>query len=143
MLNMLYVGLFVGILVVVLAMALRKPVLFKMGARNFVRHKSHSALVVAGLLVGTAIISGAMVTGESIDNFIVKSTYDSLNLVDVTVTAPGHVYYNESAFWSINNSTAVQAETDGIAPMISTIVSAEDSRSGQFEASMTLMAKPA
>ncbi|MBI5000805.1 MAG: FtsX-like permease family protein [Euryarchaeota archaeon] len=139
MLNLLYVALFAIILGVILALAARRSVLFKMGARNFVRHRTHSALVVCGLLMGTAIISGAMVTGDSIDNFIVKSTYDTLHLVDVTVAAEKNAYFNESFFWSIRNDTAVQEHSDGIAPMIKTVVSVEDNNSGQYESSVSLM----
>jgi putative ABC transport system permease protein len=140
LLNLFYVVIFALALGLVGALAVRRRVLFKMGARNFVRHRTHSALVVSGLLVGTAIISGAMVTGDSIDNFIVQSTYDSLDLVDVTVASPKFSYFNQSICDELRGDAELAAHADGVAPMISTVVSVEDVNSGQFESSVTLMA---
>jgi putative ABC transport system permease protein len=122
-----------------MTLAVRSRVLFKMGVRNFVRHRTHSALVIAGLLVGTAIISGAMVTGDSIGNSIVKGTYDSLGLVDVTVSSPQGAYFDQSIFWSVHNDTMVGKYADGIAPTFLKRISTEDTQSGQFDLSMELI----
>jgi putative ABC transport system permease protein len=135
----MFVGLFVALMLGVLVLMVRRPVLFKMGARNFVRHRTHSALVVAGLLIGTSIIAGAMVTGDSIDNFIVKTTYDSLDLIDVTVEAPNEAYFNETIFTEINADANVAAHADGIAPTIVAYASIEDVQSGQYESSVTVV----
>ncbi len=139
MLNMMFVGLFVALMLGVLVLVVRRPVLFKMGARNFVRHRTHSALVVAGLLIGTSIIAGAMVTGDSIDNFIVKTTYDSLDLIDVTVEAPNSAYFNETIFTEIGADADVAAHADGIAPAIVETASIEDVQSGQYESSISVI----
>jgi len=96
-------------------------------------------LVVAGLLIGTSIISGAMVTGDSVNNFIVKSTYDSLDLVDVEVAANNSMYFNESIFTDLDGNAELNEHSDGIAPTITTIVSVEDLTSGQFEPMLTLI----
>jgi len=138
-LNLLYVSLFAVILIVILVLGARRRVLFRLGARNFIRHRTHSMLVVSGLLIGTAIIAGSMVTGDSIDNFIVKSTYDSLDLVDVEVAGHSNAYFNESIFWEVRNDSGVKGFTDGISPMIVTSAAVEDNTSGQYESSMSLM----
>ncbi len=137
--NLFIVFIFSLIIIAVGAMAVWRKVLFKMGVRNCVRHRTHSILVVAGLLIGTSIISGAMVTGDSVNNFIVKSTYDSLDLVDVQVATNESTYFNESIYWDLRNSANVSKYSDGIAPTISTIVSVEDETSGQFESMSTLI----
>ncbi|MFH0816325.1 MAG: FtsX-like permease family protein [Methanobacteriota archaeon] len=139
MLNLMVVGLFVALMLVVLVMASRRRVLFKMGARNFVRHRTHSALVVAGLLIGTSIIAGAMVTGDSIDNFIVKTTYDSLDLIDVTVKASNDAYFNETIFTEIDGNSELAAHADAVAPAIVEQASVEDLQSGQSESSMLIV----
>lgn len=139
MLNVPVIILFSILIVLVCVLALNKRVLFKLGARNFVRHRTHSVLVVVGLLVGTAIISGAMVTGDSINYFIVKETYDSLGLVDVEVNANRSAYFNEGIFWELKNNTEVEKYNDGIAPTIVTTIAIEDNTSGQFEPAMTLI----
>jgi len=139
MVNLVIVFIFTLIIIAVGAMAVRRRVLFKMGVRNFVRHRTHSLLVVAGLLIGASIISGAMVTGDSVNNFIVKSTYDSLDLVDVQVATNESTYFNESIYLDLKNDAEVSEYSDGIAPTISTIVSVEDETSGQFEPMLTLI----
>ena len=137
--NPILVSLFAVILIVIGVLAIRRRVLFKMGVRNFIRHKTHSILVVAGLLIGTSIISGALVTGDSIDHFIVKSSYDGLGLVDVTVSTDRMDFFNESFFWELRNDTGVEEHSDGISPTILTFVSVEDDDSGQFEPVMTFV----
>jgi putative ABC transport system permease protein len=133
MLNPVIISIFAIIIIVVGVLAVRRRVLFRMGARNFVRHRTHSMLVVAGLLIGVSIISGAMVTGDSINNFIVKSTYDSLDLVDVEVATNRSTYFNESIYSNLKNDPGLNAYSDGIAPTIHARVSVEDITSGQFE----------
>ena len=133
MLNLVIVFVFILIIIVIGVMAAWRRVLYKMGFRNFVRHRTHSLLVVAGLLIGTSIISGAMVTGDSINNFIVKSTYDTLDLVDIEVETNKSTYFNESIYWDLKNSIEVSGHSDAIAPTLSTIVSVEDETSGQFD----------
>jgi hypothetical protein len=103
MVNLVIFSIFAVIIIIVSVLAIRRRVLFKMGARNFVRHRTHSMLVVAGLLIGVSIISGAMVTGDSINNFIVKSTYHSLDLVDVEVATNRSTYFNDSVYNEIAN----------------------------------------
>lgn len=136
--DILYISAFVIITAVILGLGLKDRVLFKMGVRNFVRHRAHSALVVGGLLIGTAIIGGAMVTGDSIDNFIVKNVYESLDRVDITVKANGSMYFNQSIYTELSDSIGVKKYTDGIAPMIVSSISAENPVSKRFEPTMTL-----
>jgi putative ABC transport system permease protein len=133
MVNVVILSIFAVVIIVIAALAIRRRVLFKMGARNFVRHRTHSMLVVAGLLIGVSIISGAMVTGDSINNFIVKNTYDSLDIVDVEVATNRSTYFNESIYSELSNDPGVLQYSDAIAPTIFTFVSVEDITSGQFE----------
>ncbi len=67
------------------AIALFRPVVFKMAMRNPPRRKAQTILIVIGLMLATLIISSALTTGDTLDNSIKRITYDSLNRVDISV----------------------------------------------------------
>ena len=52
-------------LAAVAALALRNPILLKLGLRNMPRRRARSALIVVGLMLGTAIIAAALATGDT------------------------------------------------------------------------------
>ena len=72
-------------LLAVAAIAIFRPVVFKMAARNPPRRKAQSILIVAGLMLATLIISAALTTGDTLDYSIKRIMYDSLGRTDVTV----------------------------------------------------------
>ena len=65
--------------------ALRRPVIFKLGIRNIPRRKAQTVLIVVGLMLSTMIIAAALGTGETIDHSATSATYDSLGHVDELV----------------------------------------------------------
>ena len=71
---------------IVAGLALAKPMLARMAARNLVRRKGRVAIAVLGLLVGTAIISSSLVVGDTLNHIFVQNVYDRLDLVDETVS---------------------------------------------------------
>ena len=76
----------VGIcLISIAAIALFRPVIFKMAMRNPPRRKTQTILIVVGLMLATLIISSALTTGDTLDHTIKKLSYDSLNRVDISV----------------------------------------------------------
>ena len=94
-------GIPVGTLLVVLAvalavalgaiaaLALRNRVLLRIGLRNVTRRRGRTALIVAGLMLGTAIVSAALVTGDTMSHTIRKEAVDALGRTDVIVSARG------------------------------------------------------
>jgi len=60
-------GIAFGILLV---LALRNPVLVRLGVRNFGRRRARTALVVLGLMLGTTIVAAALVTGDTMSQTI-------------------------------------------------------------------------
>ena len=48
----------------VIVLAFKNKILFKMGVRNFSRRPKETVIVVVGLLVSTAIISGSLIAGD-------------------------------------------------------------------------------
>jgi len=87
-------------LAVITVLAVRRVTLAKMAMRNIVRKKKYTVIVVAGLLIATAMISGALVMADTLDYVIRKDTYDSTGSVDIVVTAKdaaGQSIYFEEA----------------------------------------------
>ena len=76
-------GLIIGLAAVTIALsAIRNPVLFKIGARSLVRRRGMSLIVIAGLMIGTVIISSSLVIGDTMDNMITRIHYDMYHEVD-------------------------------------------------------------
>ena len=46
-------------------LALRHPILVKLGVRNVGRRRGRTALIVVGLMLGTTIVATALTTGDT------------------------------------------------------------------------------
>jgi putative ABC transport system permease protein len=78
-------GLLVVASAVILYMALRWPVLRRLAVRQASRRRREAALVILGSMLGTAIIVGSLIVGDTL-NFSVKQTaYEHLGPIDETV----------------------------------------------------------
>ena len=128
-----------GLIILMLVMGLNQRVIAKLGLRNFTRHKSHTVISVAGLLIGTSIICASMVVGDSIEYFIVEETYEGLQLIDVTIEADNGGTFDESIFTTLNSNSALAELTDGMAPLLVHGVSVRQHESGQFEPSVNVI----
>ena len=77
--------------------ALRRPVLRRLALRQIGRRRGEAALVVAGSVLGTAIIIGSLIVGDTL-NFSVKQTaYDNLGPIDEYVSAQTVAQGDEAA----------------------------------------------
>ncbi|MHB8604554.1 MAG: hypothetical protein ACYDCK_04800 [Thermoplasmatota archaeon] len=56
---LLPIAIVAALVVLVTLAALRRPVFFRMALRNALRRRGQTAVVVAGLMVGTAIIAAS------------------------------------------------------------------------------------
>jgi putative ABC transport system permease protein len=72
-------------LLIVAWIALRRPVMFKLGVRNLPKRPAQTVLVIIGLMLSTLIIAAALGTGDTIDHSITALTYDTLGEVDELV----------------------------------------------------------
>ena len=82
------------ILVVVLSLPflyilIRKPILRRLAIRNAVRRPRESLLVIAGSLLGTAIMTGSFVIGDTFDASIRATAHQQLGPTDEIVSASG------------------------------------------------------
>jgi putative ABC transport system permease protein len=68
--------------------AVRQRALAAMAFRNVGRRRTEAALVVAGALLGTAIITSAFVVGDVIDGAVADEARTRYGPIDLTVTTP-------------------------------------------------------
>lgn len=83
-----------AIILVVLSMpmlwvVLRRPVQRRLALRYPFRRPVESLLVILGTLLGTSIITGSLIVGDTIDRSIRASAYDQLGPIDELVTVSG------------------------------------------------------
>jgi putative ABC transport system permease protein len=84
------VGLLLFALLCVGLVALRKPVVFKLGARNIPRRKAQTVLIVIGLMLSTLIVAAALGLGDTFAFSLTRGSYDASGHVDqIAVTSVG------------------------------------------------------
>ncbi|HEX6228473.1 MAG TPA: FtsX-like permease family protein [Solirubrobacterales bacterium] len=154
-------GLAVGLVIVVsialgvlAALALRNRVLLKLALRNVERRRARTALIVVGLMLGTIIISSALVTGDTMSHTVRSTVERALGETDEVVSVkeaenePVAGYENLARITYFDQRLAAPAEralrrtglVDGVAPAISEPVSVQDLTSRQNEPRVTLFA---
>ncbi|HWD44491.1 MAG TPA: FtsX-like permease family protein [Actinomycetota bacterium] len=82
------VGLGGAALLVAVAMAARGPLTRRLALRQLNRRRGEAALVVAGSVLGTAIIVGSLVVGDTLDFSFKQGAYQTLGVVDEVVSSP-------------------------------------------------------
>jgi len=105
-------------------LVVRRRTLAKMAMRNIVRKKKYTVIVTAGLLIATAMISGALVMADTLDYVIKQDTYESTGAVDIVVTAQDaagqSIYFDESIARDLMREIAAGnlSNLDGAQPAI-------------------------
>lgn len=125
----------------------RMKILVKMGLRNVTRRKVNTLIVVFGLMIGTAIISGSLVVGDTLENMFTKGVYDALDETDETVftfDANGsYAFFNYTEYENLNGFIAedptLDANVEDLSPEIHYGVSVLDIDTSLSEANVMLM----
>src|SRR5205809_953916 len=111
----------IGVVLVAVVIGFR-PLLARLAARNIGRRKSRVLIVVAGLLVGTAIISSSLVVGDTLSYIFLEDVYARLDAIDELVSNSfnGQLFsFAETNFTEIAGDLAANATPiDGIAPAL-------------------------
>jgi putative ABC transport system permease protein len=125
-------------------LAARRPILLKMGLRNLTRRRTQTAIVVVGLLIGTAIVSSSMVIGDSLEFIFVKDALERLDAVDELVFR--EETNGEYASFGFENFTGLSAsleangsKIDGIAPLLIKRTSVENEAEDLGEGGVTII----
>src|SRR3990172_2321261 len=115
-------AMLVMVLSVIVLLLMRRPVLARMGARNFVRRKGNTALVVGGLMVGTAIISASLVVGDTMDTFVSGFVLDALHTTDEVIAAEGptgqDAFFSSVLYDEMETNISSLGTVDGGSPQI-------------------------
>ena len=133
--------------------AVRNRVFLRLGIRNVGRRRGRSALIVAGLMLGTAIIAAALATGDTMSTTIRSSAVKALGSTDEVVAAKGleealsaesagtaSRYFPQSYADRISKAVAGTGLVDGVAPTIVEDIAVQDVTSRQNEPRVTLFA---
>src|SRR6266581_9231375 len=111
----------IGVVLVAVVVGFR-PLLARLAARNIGRRKSRVLIVVAGLLVGTAIISSSLVVGDTLSYIFLEDVYARLDAIDELVSNSfnGQLFsFAETNFTGIAADLVANASPiDGIAPTL-------------------------
>ncbi len=136
----------VGLVVLAIVVwAGRKRFPLRIGMGNFFRRKTQVAIVVAGLLIGTAIISSSYVIQSTFDYTIRSTVFHQLDYIDETITASNgtsnRVPFNVSVFQGLydNWSRGQMPAVDRLAPRYVVGAASNDTRTRLFEPSGTLI----
>jgi putative ABC transport system permease protein len=136
------------------ALAARNRVFLRLGVRNLRRRPGRSALIVVGLMLGTAIITAALATGDTMSHTIRASATAALGKTDEVVAAKGigaelsidsngatgSRYIPQGDAARIARAVAGSGLVAGVAPVISESVAMQDLTSRQTEPRVTLFA---
>ena len=88
-LELVLVCALVGALAAVGVLALRDRVFFRLGMRNARRRPGRSALIVVGLMLGTAMIAASLATGDTMARTVRSSAVTALGQTDELISAKG------------------------------------------------------
>src|SRR5512134_2207885 len=141
-------------LAVVAVLALRNRMLVKLAVRNVGRRRARSALIVVGLMLGTAIIAAALVTGDTMNNTIRATAVDALGETDETIAPKGAVddipgalgaatgtgWLPEGAVARVEQAVASSDQVDGVTGVIVEQVALQAPKQRQSEPSVVLFA---
>jgi len=128
---------FLAVVAAVLIMAARSPSLFRLALSFFLKKKRLTALTVAGLIVGSAMVTGSLAVGDSMKNGVIEQVYANLGAVDEAVHSDG--LFNETIFDSISVSPLVTAFADGLAPLVILGGSVRNAASGSVESGVNII----
>jgi putative ABC transport system permease protein len=154
------IGTFATVLVVIMVAAFgliavaaaRNRVFLRMAARNVARRRGRSALIVAGLMLATAIIAASLVTGDTMGKTIRSSVLRSLGHTDETVVAAGAELdpsleidaataagtFDEKVAGTVRAAVAGSPLVDGVAPALIRPIAAQDRTSRRSEPRISL-----
>jgi putative ABC transport system permease protein len=145
---------FAAVLAIVAVFAIRSRVFLRLALRSASRRLGRTALIVAGLMLGTTIITAAFSTGDTMSYTIRSEVLDALGNVDVVVSREGAElgatifvdnlgdieYIPERFFEDVDDAAAGSEDIDGITPAIIEIVGVQDLTSAQTEPRVTIFA---
>ncbi|HEX2376540.1 MAG TPA: FtsX-like permease family protein [Gaiellales bacterium] len=148
------VAMLAAALASVAVVAVRNRVFLRLGIRNAERRPGRSALIIVGLMLGTAIIAAALATGDTMTQTIRSSAVSALGQTDELVSARGATanveaqsgaatgvrYFPQADYAAVKRAVAGSDLVDGVAPAIIEPVAAQNPAARRNEPQVTLFA---
>src|SRR5437867_924659 len=132
-----------AICLAVIVWAGRKRFPLRIGAGNFFRRKTQVAIVVAGLLIGTAIVSSSFVIQSTFDFTVRTAVFRALEAVDEVVFAAspdgGRLPFSAQVYDNLSAHLADMPTVDKIAPRFQLAAAVIDSTTQLFEPTATVI----
>jgi putative ABC transport system permease protein len=145
--------LVVVLLAVIAVLALRNRVFFRLGVRNAGRRRGRAALIVAGLMLGTMIITASFATGDTMSSSIRASAITALGKTDEVVGAKGLTaslavgtagtgtrYFPQSDAQRVAAAGSASGLVRAVAPVLVWGSAVQDVSRNQYEPNVTLFA---
>jgi putative ABC transport system permease protein len=139
-------GLLLILAVVALAtgvLAFRHRLAFRIAMRNVRRGRGRTVLLIAGLLVGTIIVSGSLVVGDTVQQLAYHYTYIGAGYDDESISGTsasgGPVYFPYSVYTEVASALANDSSIRGITPEIVDGTAVNDRSTGIPETALNLI----
>jgi putative ABC transport system permease protein len=127
-------GLFVVAYGSLLLIALRRPLYARIAIREATRRPWQSAMVVAGLMIGSGAILVSQVIQNSTDDSLTAAAFQSWGRVDLTVNAPGNSYFDPTIAQTLANDPQVRHSAEGVQAGVELVGSVADLERGSNNA---------
>src|SRR5713226_8832710 len=122
------------LLLISLGMMANDRLTFRMAIRNFTRRKTSMAIVIAGLMIGTAMISGSLVTQDTLTELFTRGAYFGYGYADEVVFAPNPttgyqffpVHVAQQLYQGITSNPSASQYLRGVTPEILSTISVND-----------------
>src|SRR5437870_9096072 len=119
-------------------MLVRDKLPVRLCLKTFSRRKTSMALVIAGLMIGTAMISGSLVTGDTLTNLFTRGAYNGYGYADEVVytLSPqgGYQFFSvgiaNSLYQILSSSSSAGSDLRGVTPEILSTVTANNTSWG-------------
>src|ERR1700686_1141080 len=105
---LLFGGLFVVAYVPLLIIEIRRPLFARIAIREATRRPWQSALVVAGLMIGSGALLVSHVIQNSTDDSLTAGMFQAWGRVDLTVSAPDNGYFDPAVAQALANDPQVR-----------------------------------
>jgi putative ABC transport system permease protein len=136
---LLFGGLFVVAYGSLLLIALRRPLYARIAIREATRRPWQSALVVAGLMIGSGALLVSEVIQNSTDDSLSAGMFQAWGRVDLTVSAPDNGYFDPTIAQSLANDPRVRHSAAGVQAGVELVGSVADLDRGSSNAFVRLI----
>jgi ABC-type lipoprotein release transport system permease subunit len=107
---------FLIITILIFFLGMLKPHIMIIALRYIKGHMRANLALMAAACVATAVITGSLIAGDSLERSITEAAYDNLGEVDLIVTSDN--LFNISIAQKLLVDTTLTQEIDGLAPVI-------------------------